>query len=829
MANVADIGIRLFLVDTATAPLSNINIMLGMVGRQAIYASGALRAVGGAGLGLSGGMLVGLGAVVGLGAALIWAVKEAAAFETMMSRISINVQGASGPALVRIKDDLIRIADASIYTDTQIGLGIAELGVLQFTAAQVTDKNGLLIQSMVNLAAATGVEPVKAAELLGHTMLMFGLSADQATHAADVLDAAFKGGIPNVDQLIQAFNQVGGKAHDLGFSLEETTLALDLLGQAGLSGSQAGSALRYMLSALVDPTNKAANELQHLGFITLSTNGTLKTLMSQLLATGDTAAKKAVDGFNGTQASLKALYNEGEALHLIPLKEDFMTWAVNSKIFGNAMFDANGRVRPLHDVLTTLFGDLKHMPVQEAVAALQEIFNVKGGQAAAILKDLVGKWDALQAKQRDTSSAVDAKKATDNLTGSWDKFRTSLSNVGRELGEKVSPQLKTLLDNLNNLIAPLTTDVSWGDRLKDMLQKLADSAKKSHEAFAGNSDAIRKQTDAQHNALLAAMAWRMGITEHLNPALDNMTLSVDQSAKGIQTKFGYMTYQTLALIESWGVNLNDKTKTTMQLWDELQAAGVAKNYVVVRDGMGNVVAIMSTDTARLRQLAIDAGKGIAKGINDGIPPTHNAAFRLANDLTTTVAPVVPALAQTGLTAGQKYAAGLEAAHQRTMQAGFRLANAASTSTSINLFAYGEEAGNSFASGIESTYQAVANAADQIAAAIYNPLRHTSPPKMGPLSTDDEWMPNMVNMWAKQIHEHIPTIAKAAQGLAASIHLNVNQPMSSTLSNQGGSAWGSGYGGNQTINLVVDGRVLTAIVLTNWTGQLQLNRAGMTFR
>src|SRR5258708_30713111 len=110
---------------------------------------------------------------------------RSAAFETMMSRISINVQGASGQALVRIKDDLIRIADASIYTDTQIGLGIAELGVLQFTAAQVTDKNGLLIQSMVNLAAATGVEPVKAAELLGHTMLMFGLSADQATRSEE--------------------------------------------------------------------------------------------------------------------------------------------------------------------------------------------------------------------------------------------------------------------------------------------------------------------------------------------------------------------------------------------------------------------------------------------------------------------------------------------------------------------------------------------------------------------------------------------------------------------------------------------------------------------
>src|SRR5258708_27264018 len=118
----------------------------------------------------------------------------------------------------------------------------------------------MLIHQMVNVGAATGVEAVKAAELLGHTMLMFGLSADQATHAADVLDAAFKGGIPNVDQLIQAFNQVGGKAHDLAFSLEATTLSLDLFGQAGLSGSQAGSALRYLLSALVDPTNKAANE-----------------------------------------------------------------------------------------------------------------------------------------------------------------------------------------------------------------------------------------------------------------------------------------------------------------------------------------------------------------------------------------------------------------------------------------------------------------------------------------------------------------------------------------------------------------------------------------
>src|SRR5258708_8554013 len=115
---IAHLSDLFFFNDTATTEIYTLSL------------HDALPILGGAGLGLSGGMLVGLGAVVGLGAALIWAVKEAAAFETMMSRISINVQGASGPALVRIKDDLIRIADASIYTDTQIGLGIAELGVL---------------------------------------------------------------------------------------------------------------------------------------------------------------------------------------------------------------------------------------------------------------------------------------------------------------------------------------------------------------------------------------------------------------------------------------------------------------------------------------------------------------------------------------------------------------------------------------------------------------------------------------------------------------------------------------------------------------------------
>ena len=54
-------------------------------------------------------------------------------------------------------------------------------------------------------------------------------------------------------------------------------------------------------------------------------------------------------------------------------------------------------------------------------------------------------------------------------------------------------------------------------------------------------------------------------------------------------------------------------------------------------------------------------------------------------------------------------------------------------------------------------------------------------------------------------------------------------MNSTPSNQSGNARGSGYGGNQTINLVVDGRVLTAVVLNNLTGQLQLNGAGRQFR
>lgn len=149
-----------------------------------------------------------------------------------------------------------------------------------------------------------------------------------------------------------------------------------------------------------------------------------------------------------------------------------------------------------------------------------------------------------------------------------------------------------------------------------------------------------------------------------------------------------------------------------------------------------------------------------------------------------------------------------------------------------LFSWGARAMQSFASGLKSALGAVVGAVESAASSVSNFLGHLSPAKMGPLADDDKWMPNMMNMFASQIESHAPllqnAVSKAAAGMAAVPQMTrLGAP---AIAGGGiGVGGGGGGGGTYTVQLVVDGRVLSQVVMNNLGGQLQLNGAGRAFR
>lgn len=143
-----------------------------------------------------------------------------------------------------------------------------------------------------------------------------------------------------------------------------------------------------------------------------------------------------------------------------------------------------------------------------------------------------------------------------------------------------------------------------------------------------------------------------------------------------------------------------------------------------------------------------------------------------------------------------------------------------------LFNSGATAMSQFASGLASTLGQVVSQVQAAAGKVADFLSHHSPAKMGPLADDDKWMPNMMKMMAKGIHENVPLLQQAANRAAGSI---ASAPSNSRIGGSMVSGSGGGTGGTTIVNLVLDGQVIGQAAIDHLTGQLQLNGAGRAFR
>jgi TP901 family phage tail tape measure protein len=85
--------------------------------------------------------------------------------------------------------------------------------------------------------------------------------------------------------------------------------------------------------------------------------------------------------------------------------------------------------------------------------------------------------------------------------------------------------------------------------------------------------------------------------------------------------------------------------------------------------------------------------------------------------------------------------------------------------------WGTNAINGFTDGIKNATSKVTNAVTDVANGIKDFLGFQSPPKKGPLSDSDKYMPNMMNMMATGITRNIPKVSKAAEDMAKKISVN----------------------------------------------------------
>ena len=161
-----------------------------------------------------------------------------------------SITGIAGKDLDDLTENCRRLGVES-------GLGAAEAArSYSLLASQIEiSKIGMdglnsLQEKAITLAQASGMSMEASANALAGTINQFGLSAEEADRVINVLAAGSKYGAAEIEDLSQSFKVVGAAASAMGLTVESTAGALEILSQANLKGSEAGTALRNIILKL---------------------------------------------------------------------------------------------------------------------------------------------------------------------------------------------------------------------------------------------------------------------------------------------------------------------------------------------------------------------------------------------------------------------------------------------------------------------------------------------------------------------------------------------------------------------------------------------------
>lgn len=189
-----------------------------------------------------------------------FALKTAADFDAGMSEVQ-SISGATGKDFDALRAKAREMGEKTQFTATQSAEALKYMAM----AGWDTDKMLSGLPGVMNLAAASGEELGRVSDIVTDAMTAFGMSADKATHFSDVLAQVSAKSNTNVGLMGDTFKYVAPVAGALGYSVEDTGLAIGLMANQGIKGSQAGTALRSMLTRLAAPTKEVSGTIKKLG------------------------------------------------------------------------------------------------------------------------------------------------------------------------------------------------------------------------------------------------------------------------------------------------------------------------------------------------------------------------------------------------------------------------------------------------------------------------------------------------------------------------------------------------------------------------------------
>lgn len=178
-----------------------------------------------------------------------------------------------------IEDLAISLGRDLPVSATDAAKGMGELGKAGFTATEILAAG----PGVARLAVAAHIDIEKAAEITAGALRGFGLAASDANMVLDIMAATANASSIDVTDMSETFKYAAPAAKAAGFSIQDMSIAAGIMGNNMIKGSDAGTALRSIITRLAAPPKDAAKALDALGVSAFTADGKSKPFRDTLV------------------------------------------------------------------------------------------------------------------------------------------------------------------------------------------------------------------------------------------------------------------------------------------------------------------------------------------------------------------------------------------------------------------------------------------------------------------------------------------------------------------------------------------------------------------
>ena len=515
------------------------------------------------------------GAVAAVGTAAVGAVSKAtevgAGFEKSMSKVQA-ISGATEEDLAALEQAAKNMGASTSKTASESADALSYMAL----AGWKTEEMLTGLEPILRASEAGEMDLATCSDLVTDSMSAMGVEVNDLSHYLDVVAAAQSNSNTSMQQLLEAFVECGGSAHNFGLNVEDLSTVLGVMANRGIKGSEAGTALNSIFVNMLGSTKRTAEAMDTLGLSLYDQNGKMKDMtevlkeMGGALATATdeqrnnleamlggktqiTALQAMVNGLNGEYDSLsETLYNcDGALMDTAKTMQDNLT----------------GKVTEMQSALEGLginFYDYLEEPLKSAVqAATQEIGNlsesVTNGQLSETIQRLAeqfGKLIEKTAKFATDKGIPSLINSLDWISKNGDKIVALIEGMGAAWA---AWKIATMVTHVMSLVKAIK-DFRVAQEAATAAQIAANEAAMANvyamvaAAVAALTVALGKLAASQIDAATEALREKDALDETTQAMLDQQK-AIDEKISSYITECG---------------EIDKKAAKERELWQEIQ-------------------------------------------------------------------------------------------------------------------------------------------------------------------------------------------------------------------------------------------------------------------